>query len=206
LDKTCAALAQIHQVQLYQPLDLAKDFSFEDICSIWLPLFTEYLHNSTHSQEIATALKKFIPLSEQFNREKNRNTLYAEAPSVHNHGDVTPKNVITDEQGRAVFFDFNNAYFGPRISDVLNGAYEFSLAEQYIHLADFSRFDAFIAAYTTHSPLTPKESKKQPQWVELIGLIKFTREVRALLEHPEDELRKKRALAIAEFVLSRSIH
>jgi Ser/Thr protein kinase RdoA (MazF antagonist)/predicted nucleotidyltransferase len=206
LDKTCAALANIHQVQIDQPLNLVKDFSFEDICSIWLPLFTEYLHNTTHSPEIAAALAKFVPLAEQCNSDKFRNALYAAAPAVHNHGDVTPKNVITDEQGRAIFFDFNNAYFGPRIADVLDGAFEFSLAEQYIHLADFSRFDAFIAAYSTHSPLTAKESQKLPQWIELVGLIKFTREVRALLEHPGDELRRKRALAIAEFVLSRSSH
>jgi Ser/Thr protein kinase RdoA (MazF antagonist) len=206
LDKTCAALANIHQVQINQPLDLIKDFSFEDICSIWLPLFTEYLHNTTHSPEIAAALTKFIPLSELCNSDKHRNALYAAAPAVHNHGDVTPKNVITDEQGRAIFFDFNNAYFGPRIADVLDGAFEFSLAEQYIHLADFSRFDAFIAAYTPHSPFTAEENQKLPQWIDLIGLIKFTREIRALLEHPGDELRKKRALAIAEFVLSRNTH
>lgn len=206
LDKTCAALANIHQVQINQPLDLIKDFSFEDICSIWLPLFTEYLHNTTHSPEIAAALTKFIPLSALCNSDKHRNSLYAAAPATHNHGDVTPKNVITDEQGRAIFFDFNNAYFGPRIADVLDGAFEFSLAEQYIHLADFSRFDAFIAAYTPHSPFTAEETQQLPQWIELIGLIKFTREVRALLEHPGDELRKKRALAIAEFVLSRNTH
>jgi Ser/Thr protein kinase RdoA (MazF antagonist) len=206
LDKTCAALAHIHQVQIDRPLDLVKDFSFEDICSIWLPLFTEYVHNTTHSPEIAAALKKFIPLSEQCNSDKHRNSLYAGAPAVHNHGDVTPKNVITDEQGRAVFFDFNNAYFGPRIADVLDGAFEFSLAEQYIHLADFARFDAFISQYANCNPLTAKETRKLPQWIELIGLIKFTREIRTLLEHPADELRKKRALAIAGFVLSRRIH
>ena len=204
LDKTCGALAKIHQVQLDQPLNLVKDFCFEDICSIWLPLFTQYLHDTTHSPEIAAALKKFIPLFEKCNRDKYRKMLYADIPSTHNHGDVTPKNVITDEQGRAVFFDFNNSYFGPRIADVLDGAFEFSLAEQYIHLADFSRFDAFIAAYANHSPLTVKEDKKLPEWTELIGLIKFTREVRALLEIPDDELRKKRALAIAEFVHSRA--
>ncbi len=204
LDKTCAALAQIHQVQIDRALDLNTDFSFEDICTIWLPLFKEYLNISTRPAEIATALAKFVPLSKLCNSDKHRNALYASVPFVHNHGDVTPKNVITGERGEAIFFDFNNAYFGPRIADVLDGAFEFSLAEQYIHLADFSRFNTFISAYATHSPFTPEETSKLAQWIELIGLIKFTREVRALLEHPTDELRKKRALAIAEFVLSRA--
>lgn len=204
LDSTCAALAKIHQVQIDQPLDLLKDFTFEDICSIWLPLFQEYLHNPTHSAEIAAALAGFVALSERCNAESHRNALYAAIPFVHNHGDVTPKNVITDARGAAIFFDFNNAYYGPRIADVLDGAFEFSLAEQYIHLADFSRFDDFISAYTAHSPFTRAETQQLPQWIELLGLIKFTREIRALLEHPGDELRRKRALAIAEFVLSRS--
>ncbi|KAF0204919.1 MAG: putative homoserine kinase type II [Gallionellaceae bacterium] len=204
LDKTCAALAQIHQVQIERALNLNTDFSYEDICSIWLPLFNEYLNNTTNSPEIAEALAKFVPLSERFDSDNKRNALYASVPFVHNHGDVTPKNVITGERGEAIFFDFNNAYFGPRIADVLDGAFEFSLAEQYIHLADFSRFDAFISAYADHSPLTLDETKNLEQWVELVGLIKFTREIRALLEHPSDELRRKRALAIAEFVLARA--
>ncbi|MDD5300383.1 MAG: phosphotransferase [Gallionella sp.] len=202
LDKVCTALAKIHQVQIDRPLDLVKDFLFENICSIWLPLFQVYLNDSTHSAEIAEALAKFAPLHERCNSTKHREVLYASSPSVHNHGDVTPKNIITDQHGQAVFFDFNNAYFGPRMADVLDGAFEFSLAEQYIHLADFARFDAFISQYAACNPLTAKEAKELPQWIELIGLIKFTREVRALLEHPADDLRRKRALAIAEFVLS----
>lgn len=203
LDKVCAALAKIHQVQIDRPLDLVKDFSLENICSIWLPLFQVYLNDPTHDAEIAGALAKLTPLYERCNSAKHREVLYKSSPSVHNHGDVAPKNIITDQYGEAIFFDFNNAYFGPRVADVLDGAFEFSLAEQHIHLADFARFDAFVSQYAASNPLAAKETKKLPQWIELVGLIKFTREVRALLEHPTDELRKKRALAIAEFVLSR---
>lgn len=205
LDKACAALAKIHQVQIERPLEVARDFSFEDICAIWLPLFQtylhEYAHNPAHSPEIAAALAGFVPLHERCNAAAHREALYAAGPAVHNHGDVTPKNVITDESGAAIFFDFNNAYFGPRMADVLDGAFEFSLAEQYIHLADFARFDAFIAQYAACSPFTAAEIEKLPQWIELVGLIKFTREVRTLLERPAEDLRRKRALAIAGFVL-----
>ena len=203
LGKVCETLAKIHQVQMDHPLDLLKDFSLEDVCSIWLPKFQVSSNDLSDNDEIANAWKKFSPSFKRCDSAKYRNTLYASSPSVHNHGDVTPKNVITDEQGRAVLFDFNNAYFGPRIADVLDGAFEFSLAEQYIHLADFARFDAFILQYTSFSPFTVKEIKKLPQWIELIGLIKFIKEVRELLVRPTDDLRRKRALAIADFVLSR---
>lgn len=203
LDKTCAALARIHQVQIDLSLDLAQDFRFEDLCAIWLPLFQVYLRDTTLSADIAAALTGFVALHERCNSGDYRNELYASMPFTHNHGDVTPKNVLTDTQDNSIIFDFNNAYFGPRIADVIDGAYEFSLAEQYIHLADFSRFDAFVSAYRTYSPFNAAEVQKLPQWIALIGLIKFTREVRALLEHPDDELRKKRALAIAQFVFSR---
>ena len=202
LDKVCAALARIHQVQIDHPLDLVKDFSFEDICAIWLPLFHVYLNDPKHDAEIAGALSRMAPLAEHCGSAEYRSALYASGPNVHNHGDVAPKNVIVNQHDETVFFDFNNAYFGPRMADVLDGAFEFSLAEQYIHLADFSRFDAFISQYAANKPLAEKEAQNLSQWIELVGLIKFTREIRALLEHPTDELRRKRAMAIAEFVLS----
>ena len=203
LDKVCAALAKIHQIQMDNPLDLVKDFSYEGIYSIWRPLFQYNLNFAAHSPEIAEALAKFVPLFKRCDSAKFRNALYASGPSVHNHGDVTPKNVITGEQGEIIFFDFNNAFYGPRLADVLDGAFEYSLAEQYIRLADFARFDAFISQYSAVSPLTDQEIKKLPQWIVFAGLIKFTREVNALRTNPEDELRRKRVLAIAEFVLSR---
>ena len=203
LHRVCATLAKIHQVQMDRPLDLVKDFSYEGIYSIWRPLFQYNLNVAAHSPEIAQALAKFVPLFKRCDSAKFRNALYSSGPSVHNHGDVTPKNVITGAQGEIIFFDFNNAFYGPRMADVLDGAFEYSLAEQYIRLADFARFDAFISQYSAVSPLTDKEIKKLPQWIELAGLIKFTREVNALRTNPEDELRRKRVLAIAEFVLSR---
>ncbi len=205
LDETCAALAAIHQTQIDQPLNLPGNFTYEDICAIWLPLFRNYLSDGRNPPEIASALQQFAPVAERYSSQTLRQALYDGQPYLHNHGDVTPKNVMSTDQGKTILFDFNNAYYGPRIADVLDGAFEFSLAEQYIDLADFARFDGFIAAYEAHSPLTKAERQKLTQWVELAGLIKFTREVRTLLEHPEAELRKKRALAIAGFVLDRKM-
>ncbi|MFU8790468.1 MAG: phosphotransferase enzyme family protein, partial [Methylobacter sp.] len=204
LDKICAALAAIHQVQLEQPLTLDSPFHYEDTCMIWLPTFHTYLQDApSYSPDIAQAFSQLAPLADNCHPGENRGFLFARSPSLHSHGDVTPKNVISMEQGDTCFFDFNNAFYGSRIIDVIDGAFEFSLAEKYIDLADFSRFDAFIAQYTAHNPLLPEEQEDLSRWLELIGIIKFTKEIRVLLQRPKEDLRRRRALAIAEFVLSR---
>lgn len=204
MDKICAALAKIHRVQMERPLDLAGDFTIDDICMIWLQQFQIYIKDHTLSPEIAKAFAGMAPLAERYNPGDDRVALYARSATIHNHGDVTPKNVIVGEHGEACFFDFNNAYYGPRMADIIDGAFEFSLAEKYIHLADFARFDAFIAHYAASNPLSAEELKDMPKWIGLVGLIKFTKEIRVLLERPAEQLRGKRALAIAEFVLSRA--
>ncbi len=203
LDSICAALAKIHLVQMEQPLTLPVDFTFDDICLIWLPLFSTYLMDQRLPQEIAKVFAETAPLAERFNPGEHRAPMYARSHAVHNHGDVTPKNVIVNEKGESYFFDFNNAFFGPRMVDIVDGAFEFSLAEKYIHLADFNRFDAFISDYAENNPLSAEEREDLPKWIELIGIIKCIKEVRVLLERPTEELRKKRALAIAGFILSR---
>ncbi len=203
LEAIAAALGLIHRVQMPPPLDLPKDFTLDDICMIWLPQFSIYAANSAHEPEIARAFAKLTPLVERCNPGEYRKTLFERSQFIHNHGDVSPKNVIVDDLGQAVFFDFNNAFFGSRMADVLDGAFEFSLAEKYIHLADFSRFDAFIAHYHSHTPLSSAEQEDLPRWIELIGLIKFTKEIRVMLEKPKEALRRRRALAIARFLLDR---
>lgn len=204
MDRICAALAKIHRVQMERPLDLAGDFTFDDICMIWLPQFQVYIKDAALAPEIARAFSAMAPLAERCNPGEWRAAMYARSPAVHNHGDVTPKNVIAGEQGEACFFDFNNAFYGPRMADVVDGAFEFSLAEKYIHLADFARFDAFVAHYAAGNPLSAEEIEDLPKWIELMGVIKFTKEIRVLLERPAEQLRRKRALAMAEFVLSRA--
>jgi Ser/Thr protein kinase RdoA (MazF antagonist) len=198
----CPMLARIHQVQIDRALDLPSAFTFDEVCMIWLPQFGTYLAMTSHSPEIASMLTALAPLVERYNPGPTRQALYDTSPTVHCHGDVTPKNVIMVD-GAAWFFDFNNAFFGPRMTDVIDGAFEFSLAEKYIDLADFARFDAFIGHYQSASALTQAEMEAIPQWLALIGVIKFTKEVRVLMERPTEALRKRRALAIADFVLAR---
>ncbi len=205
MDRICAALAKIHCVQMDCPLDLAGDFLFDDVCMMWLPQFQVYIRDSSLDQEAADALTAMASLAECCSPGEYRAAMFARSPTVHNHGDVTPKNVIAGEQGEACFFDFNNAFYGPRMADIVDGAFEFSLAEKYIHLADFTRFDAFVAHYAAANSLSFEEIEDMPKWIGLIGVIKFTKEIRVLLERPAEQLRRKRALAIAEFVLSRAL-
>lgn len=204
MDKIGAALAAIHRVQTDHPMDLVRSFSFEDACNIWLPTFHDYAAKHSHSAPIAEAFAKLTPIFRMHKRPRDRAALLSRCIPVHNHGDVTPKNVMVDAAGDVRFFDFNNAFFGPRLADVLDGAFEFSLAEKYIDAADFARFDEFIRQYSRHYPLSSAEYLDLPKWVALMGVIKFTKEVRVLLENESESLRKRRALAIAEFVLSRT--
>lgn len=204
IDKIAANLANIHRVQVEHALDMAMNFSFEDVCTIWLRAFQDYAGNTSHSVEIADAFTKLAPVCEKYKSSEHRVKLLSGSPAVHNHGDVKPQSVIIDDHGEVRFFDFNNAFYGSRLFDVLGGAFEFSLAEGYIDLADFARFDAFLTQYAIHSPFTEQESNDLLEWIALIGIILFTKEIRSLLENTADNLRRRRALAIAEFVRSRT--
>ncbi len=187
-----------------RPLALDTSFPYDDTCMMWLKAFENYQKNSGHSPEVAKAFAALAPVAMHCFPGENRARWFARSAALHNHGDVTPKNVIVADSGEPRFFDFNNAFYGPRMADVVDGAFEFSLAEKYIHLADFARFDAFIGHYAERSPLTAEEREDLPHWIGLVGLIKFTKEIRVLLDRPQQSLRCKRALAIAEFTLSRA--
>ena len=90
------------------------------------------------------------------------------------------------------------------MADVIDGAFEFSLAEQYFHLADFRRFDAFVSSYSAAAPANEEETQDLGRWIELIGIIKFAKELRVMLQKPSNEsLRRSRALAIAAWVLGK---
>lgn len=204
LERIAAALAKIHRVQMERLLALESAFPYDDACMMWLQAFENYQKNGAHSPEIAKAFAGLAPVAAQCFPGERRAFWFSRSTALHNHGDVTPKNVIAGESGEPRFFDFNNAFYGPRMVDVVDGAFEFSLAEKYIHLADFARFDAFIAHYAEQNPLSREETEDLPHWTGLVGLIKFTKEVRVLQDRPQQNLRRDRALAIADFALARA--
>ncbi|MBF0125874.1 MAG: phosphotransferase [Magnetococcales bacterium] len=205
LEIICPALATLHRVQLDAPMGLREDFSFEDTCQIWLPYFDTYRRDPALPPTMRPFFDRLAPLATPCLESDWRRSLYATSPALHCHGDVTPKNVIIDPEGTVCFFDFNNCFHGPRMIDLLDGGFEFSLADKYIHLADFARFDRFLAHYARHFPLTDGESQHLLLWIHLLGVIKFTKEIRVLLERPQEELRRQRAVAIAEFLLARQV-
>lgn len=206
IEKIAQALAEMHLTQIENPLKISSNFVFDDVCMIWLPVFAQYVTGGSELKEVARALKVLDPIAEPLHRGENRGPMYLRSPFVHCHGDVAPKNVILDAENGVHFIDFNNAFFGPRIADVLDGAYEFSLAEKYIDLADFDRFDLFMDSYRSVACLSAGELEDLPRWVDLIGIIKFTKELRVAMDPVQKRpvnLRTKRALAIAKFLEDR---
>lgn len=205
LDKFSAALARIHQVQLDKPLTAAMSFSFEETCTIWLDAFHDYARRDISNAAIAQAFVDLAPLAERFKSPTATHALFKRSPALHCHGDVAPKNIMLSESGQAQFFDFNNAFHGPRMVDLLDGAFEVSLAEKYIDLADFDRFDRFIEQYQAVSVLTADEQDDLNSWIALMGVVKFTKEVRVLFVNDKGRLRERRALGIANFVQQRCL-
>ncbi|MBF0190382.1 MAG: phosphotransferase [Magnetococcales bacterium] len=204
LDKIGAALAKLHRVQVDDPVPLPQAFTFEESCRIWLPYFATFQANPTLTPELQAAFAQLAPRIQPFLDESFRQNMHAGCHPVHNHGDVTPKNVIITPTGTTCFFDFNNCYHGPRVLDLLDGGFEFSLADKYIQMADFARFDALLTHYTAHFPLNEAETRTLPDWILLLGIIKFIKEIRVWVERPNEALRRQRALAIAGFLASRN--
>lgn len=201
IESVTKSLALIHKVQLEKSLDIQDKFEFDDVCMMWLPCFAQYNNRSELSPELRNCFVRLAPLLDFFNPGDNRSILYKTSPFIHLHGDVTPKNVITNTSGASVFFDFNNSFYGPRMYDLIDGAIEFSLAEKYIHLADFTRFSKFFDCYEKFDTLKNEEKENKLKWIQLVGVIKFIKEIRVFLERPAESLRQKRALAIANFLV-----
>lgn len=201
MEAICAALARIHSVQIERALNgVPEGFPYDETCMIWLKAFEAYRKKGQQGAEIDDAFATLAPMAQAYFAHQARAALFARSPWVHCHGDVTPKNVIVGESGDARFFDFGNGFYGPRMADVVDGAFEFSLAEKYIHLADFSRFDKFVELYSAHCTLSTEEWADLPKWTALVGVIKFAKEVRVRTAKPNDQVRQQRALAIARFL------
>lgn len=199
VDAAARALAAIHAVQVKSPLTVDRSFHFEDHCRIWLPHFELSRRHADLPAELQLACDVFAPLADRYRVDQVGARLLMQGAHVHCHGDVKPRNVFYPGAGRVVFFDFDNAMYGPRLSDVMDGAINFALAEQYIEQADFSRCDAFIVAYCEHARLSCEEHAALSQWLDFSALLHFTREVTTWVQTRED-IRRRRALALASYI------
>lgn len=201
LEAIAQALARYHRVQLEQPFELPQRFTFEDIANLWWPTLERY-RQEHHEPEVADWLELLGKRLPKLRRDC-ANYLQDNRFAVHNHGDVNARNVLIDDKGIVFLFDFQNAFYGGRLLDVIDGAYEFSLAGLSSGRADFGRFERFIAAYLDVAGLEADELALLTPLTGLVGILKFTKEIGMAFLRPEDKHRRQRALEVARFVHER---
>lgn len=193
------ALARLHLLQQTAPLDLACEFSYHRSGAIWLPWFERSRACPELLPELAEACKAMAPFAERFGAGRERERLLATSPQLHCHGDVKPRNLVQHPDGRLSLFDFDNAVFGPRMADAVDGALAFALAEQHIDHIDFTRFDVFLQAWCQAVSADASEHAALQDWIGWCGLLLFIRELTMWVQGRE-EMRRRRALAVACFV------
>ena len=195
-----SALVQLHAVQLEQPLAVETGFHFDDACMIWLPLFHQYRFDGETDEEVVQLLNRYAPLMDELNAGERRGELFAGSPSIHCHGDVRTENMMSDTAASVRLFDFNNAFYGPRIVDVIDGAFQFAMENTLF-------FDQFLDAYMHRLPLTDEEQESLGKWIALVGVMEMAKQVLVLrdpefAQHHEDY--RKRLHSISS-ILSRCL-
>lgn len=199
VEAAARALAELHQVQSKRPIVLPCRFRYEDLCDIWLPHFERSWRSPQLPAELAAACETLAPIAARFASAEARAALFARSLRLHCHGDVKPRNMFRRADGKVSLFDFDNALLAPRLSDAVDGAIAFALAEQHVDHADFARCTAFLAAYRTHAQLGAEELADLPAWLRFGALVQFTREITTWISSRED-IRRRRALLISDFV------
>lgn len=201
--ESAEALARFHAVQMESPVDLSQDFSFDGVFDLWRVEFHRFAGEVTHDEELTAAFKALEGTYDDLEQIYKTVTGRKDIAWVHNHGDVQPRNVIMKD-GTAQLFDFQNAFFGPRLFDLVEGGIEFSWGFKHAKFNNFNHFDRFVEGYVEHSPLSEAEHACLNDAIRILGLIKFIKEVRMIkgATNP-DNLRRLRALDLARFMESR---
>ena len=115
-------------------------------------------------------------------------------------GEIAYEFDMLRKDGTAALFDLNNAFYGSRLFDLVDAAYEFALAEKYQKMIDFTRFKRLMDHYLLIAPLEPAEQRALPLIVKLFGVMKYTKELRGYEEVGGSTMRTARAQAIAHFL------
>lgn len=201
IDEATRVLAELHKLQFDQELSLPKNFSYDDVYQIWYPEFNRFLKETLNDGELAHDFSKLKEIYKNMAYYYKNVTENKKIPWIHNHGDVTPRNFIIRD-AKAILIDFQNAFFGPRILDIIDGAYEFSFGGKPPGKDDFRRFDEFINTYQKYSPLKDEEKKVLKDAVVVSGIIKFLKEVRMIKGSTNKKnSRRLRALSVSQFLL-----
>lgn len=204
LDSVTSALAHFHTMQTADWNHLESEFNYESTWEIWSKRFLRQCSDSFFPSAIRAQLEKLKVFMERLSADKPEQGLFASSKRIHLHGDVCPKNFIM-RNDKAILFDFNNAIYGPRMVDVIDGAIEFALAEDSKAGVDFEVFDAFTQAYNAHAPLTESEHRFFTDWILCVGLVKYSKEIKMLKDNPDNTIRSTRAENICDLILSKVV-
>jgi len=198
-----AQLAEYHAVQKRHPMEIEADFSFRQVFDMWWAEYHRFAGEYAHDAEIAEYFSKFEGVYDKLEKTFSGLTTKKGILNLHNHGDMTPRNVIVDGD-TAYLFDFQNAFYGPRVFDVVDGGIEFSWGSKNPDFTDFARYDEFVNAYIKQAALPAVEKKALIEALKVLGIIKFVKEVRMIKgSKNKNNLRRRRALDLAAFLESR---
>jgi len=201
--EAATALAGYHKAQIDNPIEIDADFSFDQVFKMWQKEFHRFAGESKEDKELAQCFSKLEAIYDDLEKTYTDLTSNKKLLWLHNHGDVTPRNVYLDGD-ETYLFDFQNSFFGPRLFDLVDGGIEFSWGIRNAKLNDFERFDQFIAAYTRKLKLPATEKKDLDKAIKIVGLIKFIKEVRMIKgSKNKNNLRRVRALDLAKFLETR---
>jgi len=197
-------LSELHKLQLTRPLQLSEAFSFDDVFNIWHSEFYRFMYEmANRDREISKAFSKLKKIYKDLKKLYRKIKTNKKIPWLHNHGDVTPRNFVIRDN-TAILIDFQNAFYGPRILDIIDGAYEFSFGGKPPGQDDFGRFDEFINTYKSHTKLTQDELSLLDDSIQVCGVIKFIKEVRMIKDSTDkNNLRRLRALSVSKFLINR---
>jgi len=203
LAECVSALVKYHNIQKNKPFKIDTDFSFDQVFDMWRVEFHRFAKENAHDKSISECFSSLEPI---FNKlEKTYADLKRKKGvlKLHNHGDVMPRNIIINDD-QAYLFDFQNAFFGPRVLDVVDGGIEFSWASKTPDFTDFDRYDQFVDAYINQAKLSTIEKKALDQALKIVGVIKFVKEVRMIKgSKNKNNLRRRRALDLGAFLKNR---
>jgi len=200
VNQAAKALAHFHKVQIDAPIALETEFTFDQVFEMWKKEFHRFAQEVRSDKELSEWFVRLEGIYNRLNATYDAIVSNKKLTWLHNHGDVTPRNVILDG-GNTYLFDFQNTFHGPRLFDVVDGGVEFSWGTKDAKLNDFGRFGQFVEAYMKAAKLSAVEKSSLDKVVEVVGLIKFVKEVRMIKgSKNKHNLRRMRALDLARFL------
>ncbi len=197
LCEAARGLADIHDPQLGRLVEIDPKFSFDDVMATWSDAFWRFEKRFADDAELAAGFARLRSRHLSSSRKHRELLRRPGVKAVHVHGDVQPRNVMRSGD-TIMWFDYQNAYWGPRIYDVAEGALEFALAPASgSGNTEEERFVEFVRCYDNRSALSADERVGLPDAIAIVGTVKFVKEVRMIKDDRQPANgRRVRALAL----------